>query len=148
MMLTKWNPARELDQMESRLARMFGVGRFRRALDDAEAFATWTPAVDVEETPEEYVIKADLPDTKKEDVKVQVADGVLTVEGERRRENEINGKTFHTIERESGKFVRRFALPSEVAINKVDAAFKDGVLTIHLPKAEGAKPKAIEVKVG
>ena len=94
-----------------------------------------------------YVIKADLPEVKKDDVKVEFEDGVLTVEGERKQEREEKGKKFHKIEREYGKFVRRFALPTEVDAATLSAEFKDGVLNVHLPKSSNGKPKAISVKV-
>ena len=84
---------------------------------------------------------------KKEDVKVELPDGTLTIEGERQQEKEEKGKTFHKIEREYGKFLRRFAMPSEVDASKVQADFKNGVLNVHLPKSAAAKPKAIDVKV-
>jgi HSP20 family protein len=82
------------------------------------SFSGWSPAVDVQETDKEYLIKADLPDVKKEDVKVELLDGTLTIEGERQQEKEEKGKTFHKIEREYGKFLRRFAMPSEVDASK------------------------------
>ena len=100
-----------------------------------------------EETDTEHVIKADLPEVKKEDVKVEFNDGVLTVEGERKQEKEEKGKKFHKIEREYGRFVRRFALPTEVDASKLTAEFKEGVLNVHLPKSADNKPKAISVKV-
>lgn len=93
------------------------------------------------------MIKADLPDVKKEDVKVEFEDGLLTVEGERKQEKEEDGKKFHKIERAYGKFVRRFVLPTEVDAANLSAEFKDGVLNVHLPKTAIAKPKAITVKV-
>jgi len=111
------------------------------------SFSGWSPAVDVQETDKEYLIKADLPDVKKEDVKVELLDGTLTIEGERQQEKEEKGKTFHKIEREYSKFLRRFAMPSEVDASKVQADFKNGVLNVHLPKSATAKPKAIDVKV-
>ena len=90
---------------------------------------------------------AELPEVKKENVKVEVLDGTLTIEGERTQEKEEKGKKFHKIEREYGKFMRQFTLPPEVATDKMEAEFKDGVLNVHLPKTAVAKPKAIEVKV-
>jgi HSP20 family protein len=114
---------------------------------DESVFANWEPPVDITETEKEFMLKADLPDVKKEDVKVEFEDGVLTVEGERRQEKEEKGKRFHKIEREYGRFVRRFALPTEVDGAHAKAEFKDGVLNVHLPKTEMAKPKAIDVKV-
>ena len=93
------------------------------------------------------LIKAELPEIKKEDVKVQLLDGVLTIEGERKQEKEEKGKRFHKLERSYGKFVRQFALPTEVDPAKVQAEFKEGMLNVHLPKTEAAKPKSVEVKV-
>ena len=114
---------------------------------DESLFGKWSPAVDIQETDDEFVLKADLPDVKKDDVKVELEDGILTVEGERRKEKEEHGKRFHKIERAYGKFVRCFTLPTEVDGPNVKAEFKEGVLSVRLPKAVNAKPKAIDVKV-
>jgi HSP20 family protein len=111
------------------------------------SFAGWAPAVDVEETDEEYVIKADLPDVKKEDVKVELLDGALTIEGERQQEKEEKGKKFLRIERSYGTFLRTFTVPPDADETKIDAEFKEGLLKVHLPKSEKAKPKTIDVKV-
>jgi len=111
------------------------------------SFSGWSPAVDVQETDKEYLIKADLPDVKKEDVKIELLGGMLTIEGERQQEKQEKGKMFHTIEREYGRFFRRFGVPSEVDPNQVQAEFKNGVLQVHLPKSVANKPMAIEVKV-
>jgi HSP20 family protein len=146
MSLVRWDPFRELETIQTRLNRLFGESPDRGA-EQGSFFSEWAPAVDVAETDKEYVIKADLPELKKEDVKVELLDGVLTVEGERKQEKEEKGKTFHRVERSYGKFVRRFALPTEVDSAKVQAEFKDGVLSVHLPKTAVAKPQAIEVKV-
>jgi HSP20 family protein len=109
--------------------------------------ADWTPSVDISETEGEYQIKAEIPDVKKEDVKITLEDGVLTIQGERKHEKEEKGKKFHRIERSYGSFARTFALPDVIEVDQVKAEFKDGVLSLHLPKSEKAKPKAIEVKV-
>jgi HSP20 family protein len=110
--------------------------------------ADWVPAVDVSETDGEYQIKAEIPDVKKEDVKVTLEDGVLTIQGERKQEKEDKGKKYHRVERTYGSFVRSFTLPDLVDEEKVKAEFKDGILKLQLPKSEKARPKAIEVKVG
>jgi HSP20 family protein len=133
--------------MQARLSRMIGARQLRGFEGEDIPFGEWAPAVDIQETEQEYVVKADLPEVKKEDVKVEFEDGVLTVEGERRQEKEEKGKTFHKIERGYGKFVRRFALPTEVDATKVSAEFKEGVLNVHLPKSPNGKPKATVVKV-
>jgi HSP20 family protein len=110
--------------------------------------ADWVPAVDVSETDGEYQIKAEIPDVKKEDVKVTLEDGVLTIQGQRKQEKEDKGTKYHRVERAYGSFVRSFTLPDLVDEQKVNAEFKDGVLNLQLPKSEKAKPKAIEVTVG
>jgi HSP20 family protein len=109
--------------------------------------ADWIPTVDISESDGEYLIKAELPEVKKEDVKVTVEDGVLTLQGERRQEKEEKGKRFHRVERSYGSFVRSFTLPESIDESGVRADYKDGVLNLHLPKTEKVKPKAIEVKV-
>jgi HSP20 family protein len=147
MALVRWDPFRELESMQARLNRIFGDMPARRPDDEMMTFGGWAPAVDIHETDKEYVVKADLPEVKKEDVRVAMEDGVLTVEGERKQEKEEKGKKFHRVERSYGKFVRRFALPTEVESDKAQAEFKDGVLNVHLPKAETAKSKSVEVKV-
>jgi HSP20 family protein len=147
MNIVRWDPFRELEGIQARLNRMVGERPFRGVAGDNLSFAQWAPAVDIQETDTEYVIKTDLPEVKKDDVKVEFEDGVLTVEGERKQEKEEKGKKFHKIEREYGKFVRRFALPTEVDATKLSAEFKDGVLNVHLPKSSNGKPRAISVKV-
>lgn len=147
MNTVRWDPFRELEGIRARLNQMFGERPFRGIAGENLPFAEWAPAVDIQETDAEYVIKADLPEVKKEEVKVEFENGVLTVEGERRQEKEEKGKTFHKTEREYGKFVRRFALPTEVDATRLSAEFKEGVLNVHLPKSSNGKPKAISVKV-
>jgi HSP20 family protein len=148
MNLVRWDPFRELEEVSTRLNRLFNQPLGRRQIDDeGSLMAEWAPAVDVQETDGEYLIKADLPDVKKEDVHVELQDGMLCLRGERRQEKEEKGKKFHRVERAYGRFERRLALPSEVDPQKVAAEFKNGVLNVHLPKSASAKPKAIEVKV-
>ena len=151
MNLVRWTPFRELEDMSARLNRMFGhpTGPITTgdAVGDAMKAFDWTPTVDVVETPEEFHIKAELPEVKKEDVKIFVDDGVLRLEGERKQEKEDKNKKFHRIERSYGSFLRTFTLPDNVDDAKVRAEFRDGVLNVRLPKTEMAKPKSIEVKV-
>jgi HSP20 family protein len=148
MKLTRWDPMRELDDMTMRLSRMFAQLPSRLSGGDGDGlFADWAPAIDVQETDQEYLIKADLPDVKREDVKVAIEDGVLAVEGERRQEKEEKETKFHRVERSYGRFVRRLAMPTDIDPQKVAADFKNGVLSIHLPKSAAAKPRAIDVKV-
>jgi HSP20 family protein len=140
--IMRWDPFRELEGIQTRLNRMFGGN----AEGEMTMFADWAPAVDVQETDTEYIVKADLPEVKKDDVKVQFEAGVLSIEGERKMEKEETGKKFHKVERGYGKFVRRFALPTEVDGSKVSAEFKEGVLNVHLPKSPANKT-TISVKV-
>jgi HSP20 family protein len=147
MALIRWDPFRELEHMQSRLNHFFGDVPFQRTGEDGMSFSGWSPAVDVQETDKEYLIKADLPDVKKEDVRVQFLDGAVTIEGERQQEKEEKGRRFHKLEREYGTFRRRFALPTEVDASKVQAEFKNGVLNVRLPKSATARPSAIDVKV-
>lgn len=109
--------------------------------------AEWSPLVDITEDEKEYLIKAELPEVKKEEVKITVQDDVLTISGERKYEKEEKGKKYHRVERAYGSFVRSFTLPEDADGTKVAAEFKDGVLKVHLPKSEKAKPKSIEVTV-
>jgi HSP20 family protein len=153
MSLVRWDPFRELEDMSERLNRAFGgVGRLgpARASEagrEALTVPDWAPVVDITETDDEYLIKAEIPEVKREDVKVSVENGVLTMQGERKQEKEEKGKKFHRVERYYGSFLRTFTVPDNVDDAKVRAEFKDGVLNVHLPKTEKAKPKAIDVKV-
>lgn len=142
-----WNPGRELEEMSDRLNRVLTRGARGRNENEAMTVADWIPLVDISETTAEYVIKAEIPEVKKEDVKVTLEHGVLTVQGIRRQETEEKGKKYHRVERSYGSFVRSFSLPDLVDDAQVQAVFKDGILMLHLPKSEKAKPKAIEVKV-
>jgi len=111
-------------------------------------FADWSPAVDVTEDVESYVIKAELPQIKKEEVKLTVQEGILTLAGERKAEKEEKGKKFHRIERSYGSFVRSFTLPDNVDESRILAEFGEGVLTIRLPKTEKPRNDVREIKVG
>lgn len=149
MNLVRWDPFRDLEEMSNRLNRLFDrpalrTGNGRESLTVAD----WVPSVDISETDTEYLIKAELPEVRKEDVKVTLEDGVLTIQGERRQEKEEKSKKFHRVERSYGSFVRCFTLPDYVDDAKVKAEYREGILNLHLPKSERAKPKAIEVKVG
>ncbi len=148
MALVRWDPFRELEEVSDRLNRMFARPATRAANGkETMIVADWTPSVDISESEGEYQIKAEIPDVKKEDVKVTLEDGVLTIQGERKHEKEEKGKKYHRIERSYGSFVRTFSLPDVIDEDKVKAEFKEGVLNLSLPKSEKAKPKAIDVKV-
>ena len=148
MNLLRVDPSRELEEMTERFARL--IGRLPVRHDNGKemmAVADWSPAVDISEDDKAYLIKAELPGVNKDAVKVMVQDGLLTIQGERKQEKEEKGKKYHRIERTYGTFVRTFAVPDDTDETKVMAEFKDGLLHVHLPKSEKAKPRAIEVKV-
>lgn len=145
----RWNPFRELEEMERRLSSFFGHAPIAGSGDKKEAIAVaeWSPLVDISEDDKEYVIKAEIPEMKKEDIKLNVQNDVLTITGERKYEKEEKNKKYHRVERAYGSFMRSFTLPEDADGTKVAADYKDGLLKVHLPKSEKAKPKAIEVKV-
>lgn len=146
--LTRWNPARDLEEIQSRLSNVLGLPTFRKDGDrDLTTLTEWAPPVDITEDDKEYLIKTELPEVRKEDVKVTVENGILSISGERKFEKEAKGKKYHRVERAYGNFVRSFGLPDDVDANKVDAKFSDGVLTVHVAKSEAAKPKQVEIKV-
>jgi HSP20 family protein len=146
---TRWDPFKELDELQSRLSTMFGRAPLRKDGERQEAMrlVEWAPLVDIIEDEKEYRIKAELPEVKKEDVKVAVQDDVLTISGERTFEKEEKGKKYHRVERAYGSFARNFTLPEDADAGKVTAEFQHGVLNVHIPKSEKARPKSIEVKV-
>jgi HSP20 family protein len=140
--LIRWEPL-ELEDVQNRLSRFFRRPNGR----DEITLADWMPLADITEDDKEYIIKAELPDVKKEDVKVSVENGVLTISGERKFEKEEKKKKYHRVERAYGSFMRSFSLPDQADASKVKAEFRNGMLTVHVPKSEKAKPKQIEVNV-
>ena len=146
--LSEWDPFRELDEFNNRLSRIFGTTSNRPANGREDmTVAQWSPLVDISEDDKEYVIKAELPEVKKENVKVRVEDGVLYISGERKFEKEEKGKRYHRVERAYGSFTRSFSLPDDADLQRVNAEFKDGVLSVRVAKDQKAQPKAVEVKV-
>ena len=147
--LTRWDPFREMEELQSRFAKLFSLGppRFGNGGKEFMTVTEWAPSVDIIEDDKEYLVKAELPEVKKEDVKVTVENGVLTISGERKLEKEEKDKKYHRIERSYGNFLRSFVLPEVADGSKVNAEFKEGVLKVHLPKSEKPKQKSIEVKV-
>ena len=148
--VTTWNPLREIDEPQNRLHRFF-LGGFPNRIGPGEipslTVADWSPEVDISEDDHGYVLKADLPEIKKDDVRVTVEDGILSVSGERKTEKEDHKRKFHRIERSYGTFRRSFTLPEDADSTKVTAEFRDGVLKVHLPTTTIAKSKATHVKV-
>src|SRR6266508_6991600 len=146
--LITWNQLREMEA-QNRFNRF--LGEFPNRMGSGEihslAVADWSPEVDISEDDHGYLLKADLPEIKRDDVRVTVEDGILSVSGERKSEKEDQKKKFHRIERSFGNFRRSFTLPEDADSTKVTAAFHDGVLKVHLPTTATPRSKALEVKV-
>src|SRR5262245_2208839 len=147
--LTRWDPFREMDELQKKLTSIFGLGpqRVTNNKEETMTVAQWLPLVDITEDNEAYLIKAELPEVSKDAVKVTVEGGLLTISGERRFEKEEKDRKYHRIERSYGNFTRSFAVPDDADDSKVTAEFKDGVLTVRLAKSDKARPKTIDVKV-
>ena len=143
--LTRWEPFRGATALQDQVNRLFNDVLERTG--EESSLTAWAPSVDIVEDDKEWVVKADLPEVKKEDVKITLEDGMLTITGDRKFEKEENGRKYHRVERGYGTFMRSFTLPDDADFNKVNAEFKNGLLTVHVPKSEHAKPKQIEVKV-
>jgi HSP20 family protein len=148
MNLIKWDPFRELEDVSNRLNRIFGRSTARaESGQEMLAVADWSPSIDISETDAAYLIKAEIPGVKKEDAKVTIQDGMLTIQGERKMEKEEKGKKFHRVERSYGSFVRSFRIPDNADENSVKAEFKDGMLNVTLAKSAKAKAKSVNVAV-
>lgn len=138
MNLTRWNPFQDLDQLFGPYQRLLA-----RRSSDLPPGSDWLPAVDITEDDQEYLIKAELPEVAKEDIKVQLDNGTLSFSGERRHEKKDDKQ--HRIERVYGSFTRSFSLPANVDGNQISAEHRDGMLYLHLPKVAVTKPKATEI---
>lgn len=144
MALVKWEPLREIEDLFDRHTSKMGWPSLSR-----EAFSTteWSPKVDIAETDKAFTIKAELPEVRKEDIKVNIENGELSISGERKQEKEEKGKKFHRVERFYGSFMRSFTLPGNVDGTNIKAEYKDGMLNLTLPKIAKAKSRATEVKI-
>ena len=146
--MIRWEPFRDLVSLHDRMDRLFDdlAGRGWQS-EEGLTTGLWNPPVDVYETRDSIVLKADLPDVNKDEVDISVEGNVLTIRGERKREKEVKEKDFYRMERSYGAFARSFTLPGTVDANKIEADFAGGVLKVTLPKREESKPKQIKVKV-
>jgi HSP20 family protein len=144
-----WDPFRDLEEFEHRLASTLGRVMSKPNGDGTEAITTtdWAPLVEITEDDKEFLVKAELPGLKKEDLNVTVENSAMTISGERKVEKEEKTKKYHRVERAYGKFVRSFVLPDKADAAEVSAEFKDGVLQVHLPKAEKPASKALDIKI-
>ena len=142
-----WDPFGELSTLQERMNSLFEESLPTTRKEEELNLGTFYPAVDIHEGDKEITLKAELPGIKKEDVHIDVTDGVITLRGERKLEKEDKKENYHRIERSYGSFHRSFTLPSTVDVEKIKAKYKDGILEATLPKTEEAKPKSIPVEV-
>jgi HSP20 family protein len=146
-MLARWNPFRELEAMQNRMGTLWGRSLLAPNGEETITATEWSPLVDVIEDDKEYLVKAELPEVKKEDVKVTFVDGALHISGERKFEKEEKNRRYHRIERAYGSFDRAFVLPEGTKPEEIKASFHDGLLEVHLPKCAEPKGNALEVNV-
>jgi HSP20 family protein len=147
MAVVKWDPFRDLLSIQDRMNTLFEQTLSRSRAEEGIAASTWTPAVDIYETPDTVEMKAELPGLSRDDIEIQIRDNTLTLRGERRFAKEAQEENYLRIERAYGAFQRSFTLPATVQREKIRAVFRDGVLELTLPKAEEAKPKKIAIEV-
>jgi HSP20 family protein len=147
MAVVKWDPLRDLLSIQDRMNRLFEQTLSRSRTEGGISASTWAPAVDIYETPETIVMKADLPGLTREDIEIEIHDNTLTIKGERRFAKDVQQENYLRVERAYGPFERSFTLPTGVRQEEIRASFRDGVLELLLPKAEEAKPKKIAIDV-
>lgn len=148
MTLTKWDPFKDLITLQDRMNRLFDESvRNVKPGDEALSSAIWSPAVDIYETDDEVVVKAELPEVNQKDIDIQIENNTLTLRGERKFNKETKKENFHRIERAYGTFSRSFTLPGTIDQEKISADYKDGILKISMPKREETKPKQIKVAI-
>lgn len=150
--LSNWNPALEMDRISGMMTRIFddwqtNLAERGTSLGEVFTMADWSPVVDIKETPNSYIIDAELPGVKRKDFKVSLENDVLRIQGERRSLIEEKDEKHHRIERSYGRFYRAFSLPEHAEASKIDAKFEDGVLHVIVPRTEKPRAQAIDVKV-
>ncbi len=147
MAIVRWEPFRDVFSTQDRFNRLFNQTLTQMFGEDEGKLGTWSPAVDVFETDQNLVVKAELPGVDPKDVEIRVENNTLFLKGQRKFENEVKEENYHRIERSYGSFTRTFELPGSIDAEKVSAEYKSGVLTLTLPKREEAKPKTIKINV-
>jgi len=147
MELVRWEPFDGLNRFQSRINELFDETFGRSRTTPASTTGLWYPPVDILESKDSYLIRAELPGMKKEDVNLEVQEGTLTLSGERKFDEPASGVEYHRVERVTGKFSRSFYLPQTIKQDSIKATFKDGILEVHVPKADEAKPKQIAISV-
>ncbi|MHB1926605.1 MAG: Hsp20/alpha crystallin family protein [Leptospirillum sp.] len=149
--LLRWDPVRELEDLGRRLSPVFARIPQEVRTDERQALTAvdWAPVVDISEDAESYNVMVELPEVKKEEVKVSIENGILAISGERKKiSEEKNGKRYHRIERLYGSFLRSFSLPDDADPQRVTATMKDGVLNVRIEKLAETKPRSVEIEVG
>jgi HSP20 family protein len=144
MAIVKWDPAREIDTLQVDMNRLFDSFFGRRDANQA-ATRNWVPAMDLAETEDQLVLRADLPGLGRDDIDIEVKDNVLTISGERKAEHERKGEGFHRVERSFGRFSRSLGLPRGIDAKSVTASFENGVLEVRMPKPEERKATRVEI---
>lgn len=147
MDLVGWEPFNGLDRIQSRINEVFDEAFGRSRGYPASASNAWYPPVDILENRDAYLIRAELPGMKKEDIHIELRNGAVTLSGERKFDQPAEGVAYHRAERVAGKFLRSFYLPQSIKQENMKATYRDGILEIHVPKAEEAKPKQIAINV-
>jgi HSP20 family protein len=147
MALIRWEPARELQSVQSEINRLFNTLFDAPAPGMSAGQRRWIPAMDLVETDNHFVLRADLPGMSEQDVKIELQDNVLTVSGERKTEHEERKEGYFRLERASGAFSRSLTLPEGIDANSVKATFNNGVLEIQVPKPEARQPQKVEISV-
>jgi len=152
MSVTRWDPFRDLLTIQDEMARLFDRAYTGRGGGTGEGATPrlrgWVPALDIAEEEDSYLVSAELPGVKADDLDITLEEGLLTIQGERRFEEETGGRQYHRIERHYGSFRRAITLPSQVQADRIEARFEGGVLIVRVPKADEAKPRKIQVQVG
>jgi HSP20 family protein len=144
MALVRWEPGREVDSLQSEVNRVFDAF-FGGGTGNASRVRRWVPAMDLVETDDHLVLRADLPGMKRDDVEIEIKDGALTVSGERKAEHEENAEGYYRVERAYGRFSRSLTLPDGIEPDAVEASFADGVLEVRIPKPAERKPHRVEI---
>jgi HSP20 family protein len=144
--IDRWDPFRNLSTLQDQVNRLFETSY--RGRNDNSALTTWAPAVDIYETENELVLKADLPDVNEQDLDIQIENNMLTIRGERKFDHEVKEDNYLRIERTYGAFSRSFSLPNTVNPEAIKAEYKNGVLRVELPKRAESKPRQVKVNVG
>lgn len=146
MSLIRWDPFADVENLFNRMMPRAARGARLSVEDNGGVTFEWSPSADISETDKEYLVRADLPGLKKEEVKVTFSDGVLTIQGERKQHKEETTEKFHRVENYYGNFSRSFSLPENIKADAIVCESKDGVLSVHIPKAEQKKPKEITIQ--